>query len=427
VLVPTRATEGLSRVVSQPRNRLLWFGRIAVMLAVILLVVNTHAANPNYAVVQGVKNCVDGTGSDTEAQNVGLALGQRYYDLLFDASIFSEFCTARILSHTFRTYDEATSLKLVTFFWSDAFLGRLREVSLARSAQLSCDLICLLGLVRAPLPSLSLYQQLSRDLNGINSTKKPFLLARSLFVQDELQLDKITELLQSISGTDVRNGVVKYLYLLGNSEFIRKKFGKRRNKAQICLGETCVDVTSDLDIPDCEKFNAEVLSRRNLDDALALKVWVLNEGREMISRCVSEALDGPIERVEQTSAGYIFQQFIFDSSLQFNDLVNNYKSSMFKEFSFLENDISALSYLDLRKLTSVSFSFSKRIIDQLATDLSALTNTSSPFPRNTVELLSHNPSAARLELILCQAGLSRVVPSCNRRALYLSAIDQSFQ
>src|SRR6266568_2366454 len=172
-----------------------WFGRSILAAGAFAAALIAQPAIAQKSVLDSFKHCIDGSATDAESDEVGSVLGKRFYSLQFDASILSDMCIKKIASNIFGAYDEITSLQLVSFFWNETFLGRLHEVSLARPSDLSCDLSCLLGIVRRPLPSIALHDRVARDVGSLATPKNAFLWARTLFVRQRLEPDRISKLL----------------------------------------------------------------------------------------------------------------------------------------------------------------------------------------------------------------------------------------
>jgi hypothetical protein len=408
-------------------------GRVLPTLGLMLLGaalcigITARAASPEGEAVRSFKHCIEGSASDREAEQVGLILGQRYYDLFFDPGILSEVCVNKIVPHAFVTYDEPTSLKLVLFFWNDAFLSRLYQVSLSNSEQLSCDLSCLLGLERRLLPSLSLFDELARDAARVPAPKNAFLLARSLFLEQRASPEQISKLLDKIEDSNLRNDVIRYLYLLASAENVRNTFEQTNDPPQICVMEKCVEITKIEGASNCGDFNAKVVALKMLADMIALKSWVLNEGHNVVEDCVVEALHEPLEKIGETSISHVFELFVFDPGLQFTDVVADFKADVFRTFDFLNQDISRLSNLDLGKMQASSGSFARRVVPQLEMHPEAVSLFDDPAHDAVKNLLTLSSSGARFQLLLCKHNRSPNKAGCDRQEIYLEAMERSFR
>jgi hypothetical protein len=373
----------------------------------------------------GFERCIYGTASDADAEEVGLTLGRRFPALKFDASIFSDACANKILARTFGAYDEITSLKVVGFFWRDAFLSRLLEVSLSTPGSLSCNLSCLLSRDPMPLPTLSLFQAVIRDLPRLSPPDNIFLPAKALFTAQKIAPERMSELLGSIANISLRDNVIRVLYWLSDANFIRNTFRDGTDPAQICLAEKCIAIAPANNPTNCDEIYRSVTSARRLGGLgpiVALKFWAMNSGKDLVQDCVRRVLAEPVEQAGPKIIVFASGLFVFDPSLNAADVVNNFKSGVFKDFSFMDKDISELSNIEVSRIRTMSSSFARRMVDQLAVDPAALRAVSDN--QKARDLIEQSPSGARFKLLLCERNVLPISASCSREGIYLAAIRE---
>ncbi len=365
-------------------------------------------------------HCISGSQTASEAEQVGQTLTKRYYNLFFDSSIFSTACAAAIARNTFGNYGEAASLQLVSFFWNEAFFNRLYEIS-TNASHPNCALSCLLQIDHRPLPDLSLFDRLIDDIHGSPASVAPFLIARSL-ANKGIDPDQLGRFLDRSGALEQK--VLERLFLLADSEDIRKEFHEESDPHRICTLDRCVPVDRIHDINDCETFDHDVQAvGKNIERAIAVKSWTFYEGQKFIRNCVERSLRGPLETMGQTSVASVYALSLFNPEIQLSDLVNGFRAGTFIDFDFIDRDISRLSNLSLPRLQSLSSSFARRILDQLDTP-SAVAAVAGVKPLDA--LLRTSPwVAARYEYLVCRNQNPSLNIACNRRAIYLSAILHS--
>ena len=240
-----------------------WIFRSIALAFALVAVALAQPAMAQDAAMASFKRCIDGTADEADAEAVGLTLGRRFAELRFDAGIFSDACADKILPHTFGTYDEVTSLKLVAFFWSDAFLGRLLEMSIAKPAGLSCNLSCLLSLDRRLVPTLSLFAAVMRDRPGLSLPDNLFLPARTLLTGRNIGPERISALLGSVEDASVREDVIRVLYWLADPVFIRGTFQQSADPARVCVAEGCIAVAAGIDPANCADIDGAIAAARS--------------------------------------------------------------------------------------------------------------------------------------------------------------------
>ncbi|HSQ19456.1 MAG TPA: hypothetical protein VLR92_03690 [Blastocatellia bacterium] len=363
-------------------------------------------------------HCIDGIESAAEAQQVGLLLGQHFYDLRFDSSILSPHCADQIAASTFHVYDASISAKLVKFLWNSAALREFLKASSTASSQLTCDITCLLVMDRRPLPDLSLFHELAQNGSRPPTAKIEFLLARTLFTKETTSSEQISGLIGSVGEVFSKDDIVKNLFLLASAEFAKGTF--RRQGDQLCVGDRCVDAP-DLDAgTDCARMTERFGAPRNLDEAIGLKAWMLGTGRNDVYTCAKIAFGEPLEKIQSGLARALFELSVFNPALNFVDVVTGFRSDLFKKDDFLDGDLLQLSRLDLSRVQSASWNFAEAIVEQLEPQASI------PVPPNLRSLIDQTTSSARLNVLSCR----REHPSatdrnaiCDRRQIYLSAIN----
>jgi hypothetical protein len=365
---------------------------------------------------------MQGNATDAESEEVGLTLGRRYFDIFFDAAAFSDACMQRISSKIFAKYDEATSQRLVSFFWNDEFLNRFYEASKARSTSLACDVSCFLALERRPLPSMAMHDLVFRDRDNLRAPNNVFLLARTLISRQSIGPDQLSSLVSAADS--LTEGTIKFLYLLASADYIQSVFRQEVDPPQICIREKCVAVAPVTDIANCQKFYEEAAVVDSLDRGVALKFWMMKSSQDVAQQCVRSSLRGSPAAEMRTGVASAIQLFVFNPELQVNDLVNNFARGVFREFDFINEDISRLSNLDLSRLGGVSLSFARWILDQLESDPTAVSLINASDTLRTL-LWAAPQSRARLELLLCRRPAVLGRPDCDRGDIYLRAMSQS--
>jgi hypothetical protein len=385
----------------------------------ILILSCAHArSSPND--LSSIESCISGDVTDQQADLIGNFIAVRYYDLSFDASIFSLACSKRLAALAFNVFDENASLKLVSFFWTDAFLDRLYDVS-SSDNRLTCPIECLLRMDRRPSPSLQLFDKIAANPRKLSAPTDYFLLARAL-VNHALEPEHLRDLIEH-SGRPP-DALVKNLFVLEPAYNIRNVFSFGADHlSDICVADLCVTPRSIGDIPSCDALAQYAKATDDLDLAVALKFWIVTNGAAFATSCVEEGLRQPLSSVRQTSIATVFSLSIFNPALRENDLIGGFQSGVFLSFNFLSTDVSRLTNLNLRKLRGFSGSFSREILNQLDNARSELSTIS--VSDGVALLLANGPwTGAHYRLLRCEAFRSA---DCDRRSIYLSQISKSLK
>jgi hypothetical protein len=369
-------------------------------------------------------HCVNGDATLAEAERVGQAIAKRVYRLSFDSSIFSADCAEQISRFLFSTYDENASLRLVRFFWSDPLLDRLRAVSFSAPDKLQCNFVCLLALDRRPLPTDLMFQRVLRGTSSLDRSSQTFLLARTLFVDHKMSARDIGRSLRLTTKQELRAEIVKFLYVLGSSTFIKSVFDDRGGTT--CIAGICIDIGTVDRIADCNSLNAKIISEKNLDGIVALKHWALTNGEETVQRCLEGALHHWQDPVFFSRAQLIFGLCFFNPEMEFNDVVNGFVHHVFKKFDFLNSDISRLSNVDLSRIGG-SWTFIRRLVAQMPRNPNSLAFLASDKGAVNRSLILGSDSGARLQLLLCRYRSAGGRFKCDRRSIYLEAMSQSIE
>jgi hypothetical protein len=221
--------------------------------------------------------------------------------LSFDSSIFSASCSARIAQHAFERYDEVSSLRLVSFFWTEPFLLRIYDVSKS-DRRLDCGLDCLLLLDRRPLAGSALAEKLVSAIHEAPTVDYSFALARTMSNR-KLAIEEIARFITSAG--HVSDAVLENLFLLDDSENVLATF--QLQPSQVCLVDRCIKTEKISDLHDCDALDHFWRSARgHLHRATALKLWLFTSGQELARSCVDQGLHEPIEKVCQTTIGTVF-------------------------------------------------------------------------------------------------------------------------
>jgi hypothetical protein len=317
-------------------------------------------------------------------------------------------------------------LQLVRFFWTDAFLSRLLDVSISKPDRLSCNLSCLLSLDWRPVPTLSLFPDVVRDLPRLSLPDNIFLLASALRTAQNVAPERTSTLLDSIDDVSLRENAIRVLYMLGDVNFIRHTF-RERSLDRMCVGEKCIAVGLAKNPANCEEIDealATAVSVGDFDGIVALKFWALNSGKDLLKDCVVTTLGEPLEQAFPKILAYTPALFIFEPSLDAGDVVDDFRAGVFKDFNFLDQDISELSNIEFSRLRMMSSVFARRIVDQLEVDPAAIATLAS---QGSDGLIAYSSSGARFEFLICKHRDLSGGAACNREAIYLAAISELFR